>query len=135
MFLFDIGLMTCSSTYPCPVCLAKKGLLEQTGDQRTWEQIIMFCHRWRTETDENEQQRKDYFCCHNMPIIGGTENTSVLDKIVPPPLHITLGLNKPLKTLYKMWPGLADWFKSINVDHCAYHGGKDFGKLTPYALK
>ena len=113
--------MNCSSTYPCPLCLARKGLLGQTGDERTWEEVITMCERWRLETGEDPAERKNYGCCHNVPLLGPTTNTSIIEKVVPPPLHITIGLNNPLKILSMKWDGLSDCFKSIHIDYCAYH--------------
>ena len=121
--------MTCSSTYPCPLCLARKGLLGQTGDARTWEEVITLCEQWRLETGEDPDERKNYGCCHNVPLLGPTSNTRIIEKVVPPPLHITLGLNNPLRILAEKWGGLGDWLKSIHVDYIAYHGGKDLGNI------
>ena len=69
--------MTCSSTYPCPLCLAKKGLLNQTGVARTWEEIITLSERWRLETGEDPAERKNYGCCHNVPLLGLPLSTSL----------------------------------------------------------
>ena len=124
------GLMTCSSTYPCPLCRARKGILDQVGDPRTWAEIISFCEAWLNEGGEDPDRRKEYGCCHNMPIIGPTTPTPVSSKVVPPPLHIELSMNRPLKKLSEMWEELHLWLKSINVEEFPYHGGGELGK-TP----
>ena len=38
--------MACGSTYPCPLCYAKKGLLRDIGDPRLWSEIISLCEQW-----------------------------------------------------------------------------------------
>ena len=121
--------MACGTTYPCPFCVARKGSLDKLGDPRSWSDIITMCDRWMTEGGEDEDTRKDFFCCHNQPLIGPTTDTMVSKSVVPPPLHIELGLNKQLKFLFKRWEGMASWMKSINVDHVAYNGGNELGKF------
>lgn len=120
--------MTCSSTYPCPLCLARAGLLEQTGDPRTWAQIIAFCTGWLTQGNEHPDTRRNYGCCHHMPIIGPANNSLVSDMIVPPSLHLELSMNKPLKNLADRWTDLNLWFKSINVEQFPYNGGNELGE-------
>ena len=120
--------MACGSTYPCPLCVARKGLLDKVGDPRLWSEIIQYCERWLTEGGEEEDTRKDYFCCHHQPAIGPTTATPVSRMVVPPPLHMELLLNVQLKNLYLRWQGMGQWMKSIRVNHVAYHGGNELGK-------
>ena len=126
--VFISGLMACGSTYPCPLCVAKKNLLDKIGDPRLWSDIIQYCERWLTEGGEEEDTRKDYFCCHHQPCLGPTTATEVSQMVVPPPLHMELLLNVQLKNLYHRWNGMALWLKSIKVNHVAYHGGNELGK-------
>ena len=134
LIMFSLsGLMACSSTFPCPLCLARQGILDQVGDPRTWAQIIAFCEAWLIEGGDDPDRRKEFGCCHNMPIIGPATPTPVSSKIVPPPLHLELSMNKPLKKLSKMWGELHLWLKSINVEEFPYHGGNELGK-TSYSL-
>ena len=121
--------MACSSTFPCPLCRARSGLLDQVGDPRTWAEIISFCEAWLSD-GEDPDRRKLFGCCHKMPIIGPTSPTPVSNKVVPPPLHIELSMNKPLKRLMELWDELHLWLKSINVEEFPYHGGNELGK-TP----
>ena len=120
--------MANGSTYPCPLCTARKGLLTKVGDPRIWSEIIELCEKWLTEGNEEEDTRKEYFCCHHVPCLGPTTATRVSLKIVPPPLHMELGLNVQLENLYKRWDGMAQWMKAIRVNHVAYHGGYELGK-------
>ena len=121
--------MACSSTFPCPLCRARSGLLDQVGDPRTWAEIISFCEAWLSD-GEDPDRRKLFGCCHKMPIIGPTSPTPVSNKVVPPPLHIELSMNKPLKRLMELWDELHLWLKSINVEEFPYHGGNELG-MTP----
>ena len=126
--------MTCGSTYPCPLCYARKGLLRDVGDPRHWSEIISLCEQWMTEGGELEATRKNYKCCHAMPTLGPSTDTKVSICVVPPPLHMELCLNTQLKKLYNLWEGMADWMKSIHVDHVRYHGGKELGKFVKLKL-
>ena len=77
--------MTCGSTYPCPLCYAKKGLLREIGDPRLWSEIISLCEQWMMEGGEREGTRKDFMCCHHMPTLGPSTATKVSNFVVPPP--------------------------------------------------
>lgn len=69
---------------------------------------------------------KDYFNCINKPLIGDDPQTTILDIIPPPELHLMLGAtNHIFDALNENWGGnqAYNWGLKHNITRVDYHGG------------
>ena len=123
------GIMTCSSTCPCPFCEAKhvKGKWEENASKaqlRTFKNIVDHFNEW-VESGGAKPKAKNYANCNNKPLLFNSSDapdTLMLVISPPPSLHLKLSFNKFLEVLAKLWPPVLDWIDSLGVVFEPYHG-------------
>lgn len=92
------GIMSHSSTFPCPYCTAPKVSLANTnGQHRTLGQIREMTSKWR-ELGSDCKLAKLYYNCVNEPLLSGPPSEKIINLCPPPSLHITLGV---VNAIYK----------------------------------
>ena len=123
-----IGIGAHSSTFPCAFCIWPIGENEELGPWllRTFESIQKNSLRWKSETNSDPRELKNYFNCRHDPLILGTEN--IIDRVVPSPLHLLLGITqKIVHSIEGVYPRTTEWLNEINVSKQPQRGGQFTG--------
>ena len=129
------GIQTCTSTYPCYACEAKRD--PKTGE---WEGVPAQLRTFaRNETNHFQwlaggggvsggisglKLLKDHKNVSSIPLIGKSEpHKPLLQILVPGALHIKLGVvNDALEHLARSWEGLEEWLGDRGIEYVPYHG-------------
>ena len=147
MFNEITGIQTCTSTFPCYACEAKRD--PKTGK---WEGVPAQLRTYaRNEANYNEwlvggggvmggvgglKLLKNHKNVSALPLLGKCEpEKPLLQILVPPALHITLGVvNDALEQLDKRWEGLERWLGGRGISNVPYHGcvleGKECSRFS-----
>ena len=115
--------MSNASCYPCPFCLGFRLTYEGEDTLRTFWHIVHYGDQWTALAEGDRNEGKHYYCCVGRPLIGDGEDIPVLYVVVPPALHLKLGLNTVLKNLRLLWDDMEQWMRSnLQLDFKPYHG-------------
>lgn len=111
------GIGPHSSFFPCTFCEASKNSLSEPGKLRTFGSIRKHNTNWK-ETGANQKQLKNFFSCAYLPILKEPDDELVINIIVPPELHLMLGVvNKLYELLLQVFPEAAiEWAKQCSVE-------------------
>lgn len=128
-----LGIMSHSSSFPCPYCIAPKvSLAENCGKARTLELIRTNASDW-VKDGANAKYAKDFYCCTNRPMICGLPDVEIVSLCPPPVLYIVLGIvNAIFKKVQSQNSEVSEqWARKSN---CAKHtqfgfNGRDCHKL------
>ena len=88
--MYFLGIMSHSSTYPCTWCESKAGF-ENPGPLRTLGRIRELSKAYK-EAGCPKTKACDYFNAINEPLFDGDDDTTILEIIPPPELHLMLGM-------------------------------------------
>ena len=87
------GLSGAQGTHPCLWCNISKKQIQSDqyhkSEPRTLESIKENCDKWEMETNADKKRASEYYNCVHRPMINID-----LDRVVPPYLHILLGIMK-----------------------------------------
>ena len=83
--------MSHSSTYPCTWCESKAGF-ENPGQLRTLGRIRELSKAYK-EAGSPKTKASAYKNAINEPLFDGDDDTTILEIIPPPELHLMLGMN------------------------------------------
>ena len=129
------GIQTCTSTYPCYACEARRD--PKTGN---WEGLPATLRTYsRNESHHNAwlaggggvmggkeglKLLKNHRNVSSLPLLGKNEpDKPLLQILVPGALHIKLGVvNDALEVLDRQWDGLEDWLGALGISYVPYHG-------------
>lgn len=151
------GLMACSSTFPCCWCLAKmmdKLTFDKTAELRTigniiesYKQKVNFKINNETKDDEYYDETSDqenegpnnnrFYSVLSPPIFDLPLDQAIISIIVPPPLHLLLGVvNHLVDDLEKNKPVVAKrWLKTCCVSRNSTFGRALNGNACNLILK
>ncbi len=123
------GMTSHSSKYPCPFGLCSKNPdgTWKKGENRTVENLMESYRLYTELADGDRSQLKNYFNVEYAPIIEAKTNgdeTVILEKCPPPPLHLRLGATNALaKVLKDLDPeAYAAYVKCLSIVKENYHG-------------
>ena len=136
-----LGLTSHSSKYPCPYGECYRD--NKTGDwikgvNRTVSSFNEHQKKWCSVTKCNRDRLKEYFNCESKPLLTcDEENTPILYKIPPPPLHtILLGpVNHIIQHLMIHYPDLVNVLHDLSIQKANYHGKSFEGNQCMLILK
>ena len=122
-----VGVMSHSSLHPCCWCYANKNNLQQVDEYRTIGNGLKNCKEWH-DASGDKNKAKSYKNCIYPPIVQTSEDTLIMDIILPPELHLLLGIvNTLFSHMMKVFEKVAnEWEERCYVEREMTHGSPSF---------
>ena len=96
---FVTGIQTCSSTYPCPFCIASIHNFDTEAALRTIQGIRDLRDLWINRHRGNRNELHKVYGCEFYPALPGREpEEEILNILAPDELHIILGITNKVLT-------------------------------------
>ena len=129
-----IGKQSHSSRHPCSYC---NGYYDNKirrwikGEPQTVKSLKQDREKWMKETHGNRNLLKNYNNVEHTPIMLCDEDTKILVKIPPPPLHVCLlgPTNFLIHALEKVYPGIVTALENMHLVRENYQGKTFEGNL------
>ena len=117
-----LGLSAHGAIHSCCWCEANSRDWSRGGSIRTLGKIRQnyqnFC-----QAGGHPKNAQYFYNCIHLPLFSKTDNTSILELIPPPELHLLLGsFNHLYDGLENEWKGATEWAKKTNVQRVAWRG-------------
>lgn len=131
-----VGLQSHSCKYPCTWCEAPEPFKEE-GDLRTFGSIKRHAKQFADDGGDLKYAQ-NYFSCTDKPLIEGDSDTTLLEAIPPPELHLMLGAtNKIFEELDQQWGEnkAHKWAQHYNITKKDCHGSSYDGNKCKMILE
>ena len=118
------GLQGHASKHPCCFCEVAKESLHQDAAPRTLGSLRKNFEAYKSS---GKPLAADFQNCIHEPIFSGSDETEILDVLVPPELHLLLGIvNHLFQGMKRIWNAASTWPQKLHISTSPYHGSENF---------
>ena len=118
------GIQGHASKHPCCFCEVTSERLHQEDHPRTLGSLRKSFEAFKISDKPVAAQ---FLNSIHEPLLSGPDETEILDLLVPPELHILLGVvNHLYQGMKKIWAAASSWPQKLHIKPSPQHGGENF---------